>query len=235
VELAFALAERLGRSPRGRPPQPLGRVRLRPVVWLGFRISKRPATLSHPYGYDRAEDLAGLGVALVIWALRSLRRGGQLSQACRTREETTHLGLAMVWPPSSALIGQPGRRSIQVEGRSPDRPVRHPSRWTPSTRGSTQSLLSAPSQVSSPSQRARGGVDPVAGVRHLRCSSRTSAGRSPGESPQPSDAIRSTPPSCSQPRKQATSVGGCCTTLHVRARWMGRTLLVEVDRFRRCR
>lgn len=38
------------------------------VVFLGFWISKRPASASHPYGYDRAEDLAGLGVVLVIWA-----------------------------------------------------------------------------------------------------------------------------------------------------------------------
>lgn len=38
------------------------------VVFVGFRLSKRPATPDHPYGYERAEDLAGLGVALVIWA-----------------------------------------------------------------------------------------------------------------------------------------------------------------------
>jgi cation diffusion facilitator family transporter len=37
------------------------------VVFLGFRISKRPPTAAYPYGYERAEDLAGLGVALVIW------------------------------------------------------------------------------------------------------------------------------------------------------------------------
>ena len=37
------------------------------VVFLGFRISKRPPTARYPYGYERAEDLAGLGVALVIW------------------------------------------------------------------------------------------------------------------------------------------------------------------------
>jgi divalent metal cation (Fe/Co/Zn/Cd) transporter len=37
------------------------------VVVLGFRISRRSASRSHPYGYERAEDLAGLGVALVIW------------------------------------------------------------------------------------------------------------------------------------------------------------------------
>jgi cation diffusion facilitator family transporter len=38
------------------------------VVFLGFRISKRKPTPGYPYGYERAEDLAGLGVALVIWS-----------------------------------------------------------------------------------------------------------------------------------------------------------------------
>src|SRR5690349_17484490 len=38
------------------------------VVFLGFRISKRPATDRYPYGFERAEDLAGLGVAVIIWA-----------------------------------------------------------------------------------------------------------------------------------------------------------------------
>jgi cation diffusion facilitator family transporter len=38
------------------------------VAFVGFRVSRRGASASHPYGYERAEDLAGLGVALVIWA-----------------------------------------------------------------------------------------------------------------------------------------------------------------------
>jgi divalent metal cation (Fe/Co/Zn/Cd) transporter len=37
------------------------------VVFLGFRVSKKPVSRTHPYGYERAEDLAGLGVAAVIW------------------------------------------------------------------------------------------------------------------------------------------------------------------------
>jgi cation diffusion facilitator family transporter len=36
------------------------------VVFLGFQLSKRPASPANPYGYERAEDLAGLGVALAI-------------------------------------------------------------------------------------------------------------------------------------------------------------------------
>ena len=38
-----------------------GRLRRVPTV-------ARPATAAHAYGWERAEDLAGLGVAAVIWA-----------------------------------------------------------------------------------------------------------------------------------------------------------------------
>jgi hypothetical protein len=38
------------------------------VVFLGFRLSRRPATEHYPYGLERAEDLAGIGIAVVIWA-----------------------------------------------------------------------------------------------------------------------------------------------------------------------
>ncbi len=38
------------------------------VVYASFQISKKPPSSRYPYGYERAEDLAGLGVALVIWA-----------------------------------------------------------------------------------------------------------------------------------------------------------------------
>lgn len=37
------------------------------VVFLGFRLSRRPPTDRYPYGLDRAEDLAGIGIAAVIW------------------------------------------------------------------------------------------------------------------------------------------------------------------------
>jgi len=38
------------------------------VVFLGFRLSRRPPTERYPYGLDRAEDLAGIGISVVIWA-----------------------------------------------------------------------------------------------------------------------------------------------------------------------
>ncbi len=38
------------------------------AVFLGFKVSQRAASRQFPYGFERAEDLAGLGVALVIWS-----------------------------------------------------------------------------------------------------------------------------------------------------------------------
>lgn len=38
------------------------------LVFLGFRASGKTATDRYPYGYERAEDLAGVGIAVVIWA-----------------------------------------------------------------------------------------------------------------------------------------------------------------------
>src|ERR1700682_461768 len=67
VELALALATgSVGLL--GDALHNLSDVSTSAVVFVGFRLSKRPASASHPYGYERAEDIAGLGVALVIWA-----------------------------------------------------------------------------------------------------------------------------------------------------------------------
>jgi cation diffusion facilitator family transporter len=38
------------------------------VLFLGFRLSRRPPTEKYPYGLERAEDLTGIGIAIVIWA-----------------------------------------------------------------------------------------------------------------------------------------------------------------------
>ena len=43
------------------------------LVFLGYWVSKRPASPGHPCGYDRAEDIAGIGVTRHL-VLRRLRR-----------------------------------------------------------------------------------------------------------------------------------------------------------------
>lgn len=70
------------------------------VVFVGFRVSKRPATPSNPYGYERAEDIAGLGVAIVIWASAVL--AGVVSvHKLLVAGQTSHIDLGIV----AAVIG----------------------------------------------------------------------------------------------------------------------------------
>jgi divalent metal cation (Fe/Co/Zn/Cd) transporter len=64
------------------------------LVFVGFRASRRLPTERYPYGYERAEDLAGIGVALVIWgsALPRRLRGDRRyrSPAARRRRPRDH-------------------------------------------------------------------------------------------------------------------------------------------------
>ncbi len=39
------------------------------LVWAGFRVASRPPDADHPYGHGKAEPLAGLAVALFIFAM----------------------------------------------------------------------------------------------------------------------------------------------------------------------
>ncbi len=39
------------------------------LVWLGFQVAARPPDADHPYGHGKAESLAGLAVALFIFAM----------------------------------------------------------------------------------------------------------------------------------------------------------------------
>jgi cation diffusion facilitator family transporter len=39
------------------------------LVWAGFRVAARPPDENHPYGHGKAEPLAGLAVALFIFAM----------------------------------------------------------------------------------------------------------------------------------------------------------------------
>ncbi|HMK98164.1 MAG TPA: cation diffusion facilitator family transporter [Acidimicrobiales bacterium] len=77
------------------------------VVFVGFRVSKRPATPTNPYGYERAEDMAGLGVALAIWA--SAFFAGYVSvHKLAHHGHTTHLGLGI----AAAAIGIAGNQAV---------------------------------------------------------------------------------------------------------------------------
>jgi cation diffusion facilitator family transporter len=83
------------------------------VVFIGFRVSKRKPTERYPYGFERAEDLAGLGVALVIWA-SALFAGYESYHKLVTGGETTHLELGI----AAAAVGVVGNQLVaRYKGR----------------------------------------------------------------------------------------------------------------------
>jgi cation diffusion facilitator family transporter len=76
-------------------------------VFLALRMSKRPATASHPYGFERAEDLAGLGVVLVIWA-SALFAGAVSIHKLAVHGRTSYLGFGM----AAAAVGILGNQLV---------------------------------------------------------------------------------------------------------------------------
>ncbi len=77
------------------------------AVFVGLRYSRRAATPDHPYGFDRAEDLAGLGVALGIWA-SAVFAGVVSVHKLTAHGHTSHLEIGML----AAAIGIVGNQVV---------------------------------------------------------------------------------------------------------------------------
>ena len=77
------------------------------VVFLGFRLSRRPATERYPYGLERAEDLAGIGIAAVIWASAAFA-GYESIRKLLGHGPTTHLAAGI----AGAIIGILGNAAV---------------------------------------------------------------------------------------------------------------------------
>ncbi len=77
------------------------------VVFLGFFISKRRPSTAYTYGYERAEDLAGLGVALVIW-LSAAFVGWQSYEKLVARTGTSYVAVGL----AAAVIGMVGNYAV---------------------------------------------------------------------------------------------------------------------------
>lgn len=73
------------------------------VVFIGFWVSKRRPTRSYPYGFNRAEDLSGLGIALVIW-VSAIFAGYESYRKFVANEGTEHLAAGML----AAIVGAIG-------------------------------------------------------------------------------------------------------------------------------
>jgi cation diffusion facilitator family transporter len=77
------------------------------VVFFGFWVSKKTPTDRYPYGLERAEDLAGLGVALVIWLSAALA-GFESYHKLVTGAGTNYVTIGM----AAAVIGILGNLAV---------------------------------------------------------------------------------------------------------------------------
>jgi cation diffusion facilitator family transporter len=77
------------------------------VVFLGFRLSRRPATERYPYGLERAEDLAGVGIAVVIWA-SAVFAGLESVRKLVGHGHTAHVGAGV----AGAVLGIVGNQLV---------------------------------------------------------------------------------------------------------------------------
>ena len=77
------------------------------VVFLGFRLSRRPPTEKYPYGLEPAEDLAGIGIAAVIW-ISAAFAGFESVRKLIGHGHTTHVGVGIL----GALLGIAGNQVV---------------------------------------------------------------------------------------------------------------------------
>ena len=82
-------------------------------VYFGFRASRKPPSRRYPYGYGRAEDLAGILIVAAIWGSAVLA-AIQSYDKLRSGRGTTHLTLGML----AAFIGIVGNQLVaRYKGR----------------------------------------------------------------------------------------------------------------------
>jgi cation diffusion facilitator family transporter len=77
------------------------------VVFLGFRVSRCTPSQRYPYGLERAEDLAGLGVAVVVWA-SAVFAGWESVHKLLAGSGTSHVGAGI----AAAALGIVGNQLV---------------------------------------------------------------------------------------------------------------------------
>jgi cation diffusion facilitator family transporter len=192
------------------------------VVFLGFRISKRPPTTTYPYGFERAEDLAGLGVALVIWFSAAFA-GYESYRKLVGGEGTSHLGLGM----GGAALGIVGNQVVarykavvgkRIQSMTLQADAKHSWLDALSSLGALVGLIVVAT--------GRTWGDPIAGfavtlfILHVGWEVTGEVVHHLMDGLDESDIAAAYDAACAIPGVESATVRG---------RWMGRSLLVEVE------
>jgi len=87
----------------------LGDVSTTVALWIAFIVSRRAATRSYTFGYQRAEDLAGVFIVLVIVA-SAVAAGWESIAKLRSDQPPSYVALSMI----AALIGIAGNEAVAL-------------------------------------------------------------------------------------------------------------------------
>lgn len=192
------------------------------VVFLGFRLSRRPPSERYPYGLERAEDLAGVGIALVIWASAAFA-GYESIRKLVDHGTTAHVGAGI----AGAVLGIVGNQVVAryklVVGRRINSAT-----LVADARHSWLDALSSAGALAGLVAVALGQSwgDPVAGLAvtlficHVGYEVTADVIRRLADGIDPAVIV--------QAEQAAGSVPGVLHA-HARARWTGRTLRVEIE------
>ena len=192
------------------------------VVFLGFRLSRRPPTERYPYGLERAEDLAGIGIAVVIWASAAFA-GYESIRKLIDHGPTSHLG----WGIAGAAIGIAGNQIVAryklVVGRRINSATliadaRHSWLDALSSAGAMAGLIAV--ALGQPWGDPVAGLAVTAFICHVGYEVTADVVHRLADGIDPSVITRA--------EAAAGSVPGVIHA-HARARWTGRTLRIEIE------
>jgi cation diffusion facilitator family transporter len=192
------------------------------VVFLGFRVSRRTPSERYPYGLERAEDLAGLGVALVVWA-SAVVAGWESVHKLLVGSGTSHVEVGI----AAAVLGILGNQLVARYKLRVGRRIQSATLISDAKHSWLDALSSAGALAGLVAVAAgqRWG-DPVAGLAvtlficHVGWEVTTDIGHRLLDGVDP-DVITTA-------EHAATTVPGVHHA-HARARWTGRTLRIEIE------
>jgi cation diffusion facilitator family transporter len=192
------------------------------VVFLGFRLSRRPPTERYPYGLERAEDLAGIGIAAVIWVSAAFA-GFESIRKLVGYGHTTHVAAGI----AGAVLGIIGNQDVARYKLTVGRRI-NSATLLADARHSWLDALSSAGALAGLVAVALGWSwgDPVAGLAVTAFICHVGYEVTKDVVHRLADGVD--PDVITKAEAAAGSVPGVVHA-HARARWTGRTLRVEIE------
>jgi cation diffusion facilitator family transporter len=194
------------------------------LVFVGFRASRRVPTERYPYGYERAEDLAGIGVALVIWGSAAVAGFESITKLVR-HGGTDHVG----WGIAAAVVGIAGNQLVARYKLVVGRRIRSATMVADAKHSWLDALSSAGAMLGLIGVALGwAGADAVAGIAVTGFICHVGWEVTADIAHRLLDGVD--PEIITTAESVAATVPGV-SHAHARARWTGRTLRVEVEGF----